>query len=59
METWHLADGSKLVLATHTPEDWAGITRMHLLQLGCSEEYAERRAALIREADVSVHARTA
>ena len=53
MTTWHLSDGSKLVLSTHSPEDWAGVTRMHLLMLGCSEDYAERRAALIRSATLS------
>lgn len=53
METWYLADGSKLVLATYTPEAWAIETRRHLLTLGCSGEYADRRAELIRSAQLS------
>lgn len=53
MNTWHLSDGSKLVLSTHSPEDWAATARMQLLTLGCSVEYADRRAALIRSAALS------
>ena len=51
MDTYQLADGSKLVLAFRTPEEWAGITRAQLVGLGCSPEYADRRAELIRSAE--------
>jgi hypothetical protein len=48
--TWRLANGSKLVLAYHTPEEWADAVRASLIYLGCSEEYAEQAALLIRTA---------
>lgn len=52
MVTYKLPGGTKLVLAYHTPGEWAEVVRSQLLKVGCSEEYAEKRAARIRKAKV-------
>ena len=50
MITFVLPDGRKLVLGWHTPAEWAEIARSQMLGIGCSEEYAERYADLVRRA---------
>lgn len=47
---YHYPDGTRLVLAHHTPEEWADRMRERLLALGCSETYARRIARRIRAA---------
>ena len=47
---YQLADGTKLVLANHTPEEWADVRREQLLKVGCSQSYASRIARRIRAA---------
>ena len=44
---WVMADSRRLVLAYHTPQEWAEIVRRQLVSLGCSPEYADRRARTI------------
>lgn len=48
MITHYLPDGRKLVLAWHTPGEWAEIARSQMLRVGCSMEYAEAYAAQVR-----------
>lgn len=50
MITFWLPDGRKLVLGFHTPGEWAEIARSQMLRIGCSEEYAEHYAELVRRA---------
>lgn len=51
--TYQMADGTKLVLAHHTPEEWADVRREQLLKVGCSETYARRIARRIRAAGMA------
>ena len=48
--TYYLANGTPLVLAHHTAEEWADVRREQLLAVGCSQTYARRLARRIRAA---------
>jgi len=50
-EKWVLSNGKTLVLAFHTPEEWAAVYRAALLHVGCSQEYAEKVEKLILSAE--------
>lgn len=48
--TYVLEDGTILVLAVHTPAQWAPIVEAQMRAIGCSAAYARRRRKLIEGA---------
>jgi hypothetical protein len=47
------SDGTRFVLAYHSPDEWADVYRQRLIDLGCSPTYASRVARSYRQAELS------
>jgi hypothetical protein len=51
---WIKPDGTRFVLAYHSPAEWADACLARLLALGCSETYARRVTSQYRQATLWV-----
>jgi hypothetical protein len=53
MPSYFKPDGTKFVLAHHTPEEWADALLERLRAIGCSEMFARRLTRAYRQATAS------